>query len=155
MVEHIPKKQFRLTRIWEWKKKHGTESRLYVVIRSDKVISGYEGFFFRSFFPFNRDFNIHSPSPWKFLYQKHTKIIPHVSGFSNWFMNQNVWIFTTCKRSERWNTFFLFDWMCNTVRMMIHRIIQWMLYICWSNLTCFFIWHKPHEHTHTWHCSIV
>lgn len=72
MVEH-PKKPILFDSHIE-KKKHETESRLYVVIRSDKVISGYEGFFIRSFFfsSFFGDCNAqyYIGKPLRFLYPK-------------------------------------------------------------------------------------
>lgn len=102
MVEH-PKKAILFDSHMEKKKKHGTESRLYVVIRSDKVISGYEGFFFR-FFPFYGDFNIHRQAMEIFI--SHTQNYTTRFGFSNWFTKPK------CVQGVRGETHFFYSIEC-------------------------------------------
>lgn len=136
MVEH-PKKAILFDSHMEKEKKNMERSHGFMwwldLTRSSVDTKGFSSVFFS---PFYGDFNIHRQAMEIFI--PHTQNYTTRFGFSNWFTKPKL-----CAGSERWNTFFLFDWMCNTVRMMILGIIQWVLY--WSNLHLFH-WHTTQTH---------
>lgn len=116
-----------------------------MVIRSDKVISGYEGFLFFSSVRFpSTETSIYIDRPWRFLYP-HRKNYTTRFGFSNWFMNRIV-----CVQGVRGETHFFYSIEC------VIRSEWWYTELysgCYIGLqvTSFSLWwHIPYIHSHTY-----